>query len=271
MEAAGLGLFMVSAGVFGTLLSYPGSPLNQAIVDPFIRRMLMGLAMGATAVALIYYPWGRQSGAHYNPAITLIFWRLGKTKSLDAAFYIAAQFVGGALGVVLVSKVIGTAFTDPPVNHVATLPGKFGIAAAFAGEVLIAAIMMTMVLVTMNRPQLSRYTGVFAGLLVATFITFEDPLSGMSLNPARTLASALPGRLWDSLWLYFTAPPLGMLLAVELHKLIAGQCRPHCAKLHHSTSHRCIFCGYGMNSVSAAAPQPACTSAGAEFAKSTSD
>jgi aquaporin Z len=58
MEAAALGLFMVSAGLFGTLLGYPRSPVHLAVPDPLLRRALMGLAMGLTAMAIIYSPWG---------------------------------------------------------------------------------------------------------------------------------------------------------------------------------------------------------------------
>ncbi len=64
MEAAGLGIFMISACIFATALEYPGSPLRQSIANPIIRRGLMGLAMGLTAVGIIYSPWGKQSGAH---------------------------------------------------------------------------------------------------------------------------------------------------------------------------------------------------------------
>jgi glycerol uptake facilitator-like aquaporin len=112
MEAAGLGLFMVSAAAFGTLLEYPGSPLNRALPDPLFRRAVMGLAMGATAVAIIYSPWGKRSGAHINPAITLTFFRLGKIEGWDAFFYITAQFLGGLAGILLVALVVGGA-----LNH----------------------------------------------------------------------------------------------------------------------------------------------------------
>ena len=98
-EAAELGLFMISAGLFTILLWHPNSPVPNLIPSEFIRRMLTGIAMGSTAIALIFSPLGKRSGAHFNPAVTLTFWRLGKVKNWDALFYIIAQFVGGIVGV----------------------------------------------------------------------------------------------------------------------------------------------------------------------------
>jgi aquaporin Z len=245
MEGAGLGLFMVSAGLFGTLLFYPGSPAVAALPDPLIRQALMGVIMGLTAIGLIYSPWGQQSGAHLNPAVTLTFWRLGKVATWDAVFYVLAQFAGGALGVLAVLVVLGAAFADPPVHYLATVPGPAGELVALVAEATISFGLMTMVLFATNSPRLMRLTGVFAGCLVALYITFEAPLSGMSMNPARTLASALPGRLFDALWIYFVAPTIGMLLAVEAYRLIRRTPDVICAKLNHHTHRRCIFrCGY---------------------------
>ena len=104
MESAGLGLFMISACVFTVLLEHPASPLRQAIPDPLPRRALIGLAMGLTAVGIIYSPWGKQSGAHLNPSVTLSFFLLGKVRPWDAFFYSAAQFAGGVLGVVVARR-----------------------------------------------------------------------------------------------------------------------------------------------------------------------
>jgi aquaporin Z len=116
---------------------------------------------------------------------------------------------------------------------------------AFAAEAGIAFVLMTVILIVSNRPKLNSLTGLCAGALVALYITFEDPLSGMSMNPARTFGSALVGQIWDSIWIYFTAPPLAMLLAAEVYLRVAGARRVLCAKLHHQNSMRCIFCcGY---------------------------
>jgi aquaporin Z len=212
-----------------------------------LRRFLIGVAMGLTAITLIYSPLGKRSGAHLNPAVTLTFWRLGKIEPWDALFYMLAQFIGGALGVLLVAKVAGAMLIgDTAVNYAVTLPGAPGRWAAFAAELVISFGLMLTVLIVSNRHMLNRYTGIFAGTLVALYITFEAPLSGMSMNPARTVASALPAAIWTDVWIYFLAPPLGMLLAAEVYLLWRGQSSVLCCKLHHGNDSRCIFrCRYG--------------------------
>jgi len=244
MEAAGLGLFMMSAGGFAIVLYHPASPVAQALVQPVLRRLLMGCAMGLTAVGLIYSPWGKQSGAHFNPAVTLTFLRLGRVAAPDALFYVAAQFLGGVAGILLVALLSRGLVADPAVNYVTTVPGAGGESAAFLAELGISLGLMSVVLAVSNTPRVARYTGVCAGLLVAGFITFEAPISGMSMNPARSFASALPAHLWTAFWIYVTAPLIGMLLAAELRLRLSP--RPVlCAKLHHDNPRRCIFrCGY---------------------------
>jgi len=245
IEGALLGLFMVSAGLFATLLESPSSPLRQAIDDPWLRRLAMGLAMGATAMALIYSPWGKRSGAHFNPATTLTFWRLGKVKFWDAMFYPLAQAGGGVLGVLVVLGVLGESFAAPPVSFVATVPGMAGLWLAFLAEASLAFVLILLVLSVSNTPKLAPYIGVMVGCLVALFITVEAPVSGMSINPARSLASALPSGLWTGFWIYLVAPVLGMLFAAEVHLALKHAPRVMCAKLDHRGNYPCIFnCGY---------------------------
>src|SRR5215467_10692634 len=149
-EAAELGLFMISAGLFTILLHHPKSAVVSWIPSEFIRRMLTGLAMGGTAIALAFSPLGKRSGGHFNPAVTLTFWQLDKVKNWDAFFYIVAQFIGGIAGVLIVSQVARMAFAHPNVNFVATLPGPRGARIAFIAELIIAFILMTTVLVVSN-------------------------------------------------------------------------------------------------------------------------
>src|SRR5216117_2211930 len=150
MEAAELGLFMASAGFFGVLLYHPASPTAHAVADPFLRRVVMALAMGLTAIALIYSPWGQRSGAHFNPAVTLTFFRLGKVAGWDAVFYIAAQFTGGVSGVLLSKLILRGIIAHPAVSYVTTVPGPAGVGVAFVAEAAIACGMMLMVLFVSN-------------------------------------------------------------------------------------------------------------------------
>ncbi len=241
MEGAELGIFMISACVFTVLLEYPGSPVYQAIADPFLRRALVGLAMAATAISIVYSGWGKQSGAHFNPAVTLTFLRLKKIAPWDAAFYIVAQFAGSVAGVALASLFIGMALAHENVNFAVTAPGPTGRGVAFAAEIIISFVLFTTILNVSNHKNLSRYTGLFAGALVATYITFEAPYSGMSMNPARTFGSAISARAFGNLWIYFVAPPIGMLLAAEIYMRMRSAKEVYCAKLNHNNSKRCIF------------------------------
>jgi aquaporin Z len=244
IEAALLGTFMLSACVFSVFLFYPGSPVVRLLPDPLHRRVLMGVAMGATAVALNYSAWGKQSGAHYNPAVTLAFARLGKIAHRDVVGYVSAHFAGAVAGVFLAGLVIRKMLAHSDVHYAVTRPGASGVVVAFVAEAVISWILMTVVLTTSNRFRLAPYTGLFAGLLVATFIAIEAPLSGMSMNPARTVGSGFWAHDWTSVWIYFTAPPLGMLLAAELYVRRRGPAGIFCAKLYHPSRKRCIFCEY---------------------------
>ncbi len=238
-EAAELGIFMISAGLFTILLWHPNSPIPHMIPSEIMRRMLTGIAMGSTAIALVFSPLGKRSGAHFNPAVTLTFWRLGKVKNWDAAFYIIAQFIGGIVGVFAVALFVREALSHPTVHYAATLPRPHGMIVAFLAEFAIAFVLMSVVLRVSNTPRIARYTGLFAGALVATYITLEAPFSGMSMNPARTFGSAFVGHLWTGLWIYFTAPVLAMQLAATLY--LRGKGVVYCAKYHHYNRHRCIF------------------------------
>ncbi len=245
IEGAGIGAFMLSALGFCVLLEHPASPLRAALPDPALRRVLMGLAMGATAISLVYSRFGQRSGAHFNPAFTLSFFRLGKLAPADALFYAGFQLAGAVLGTALGALLLGMLPAHPAVNYAITVPGPAGTALAFAGELAISFLQMTAVLAISNHPRLARYTGIAAGCLVATWISVEAPISGMSMNPARTLGSALVAGDFRALWIYFSAPPLGMLAAAQVYTALRGARAVHCAKLHHANDQRCIFrCRY---------------------------
>ena len=247
IEGVCLGLFMISACAFSALLEHPASPVRASVTNANVRRFLIGLAMGLTAILLIYSPMGRRSGAHMNPATTLTFYRLGKVERWDAVFYMLSQFAGGVLGVVVSFALIGATLAHRNVNFAITRPGERGEAAAFISEFLIAFLLMTVILNVSNSRKYERFTGLAAGTMVMLFIAFEAPLSGMSMNPARSFASDFVGMQWNGIWIYFVAPVIGMMTAAEVFVRRRGIHSVICAKLNHSGTARCIFrCGYTM-------------------------
>lgn len=197
--------------------------------------------MGATAIAIVISPWGKRSGGHFNPAITLTFYRLGKVEFWDAWFYVIAQFSGAVSGVALARYALRGALGNHAVRYAVTVPGVYGNNVAFMAELAISFFLMITVLFATNHKRLAPYTAYFVGMLLATYYTFEAPLSGMSTNPARTFGSALHAKYWHALWVYFIAPAMGMLAAGEVFLRVRRGAAPYCAKLHHANNQRCIF------------------------------
>jgi len=127
------------------------------------------------------------------------------------------------------------------VRYAVTVPGVYGNAGAFIGEWTISFVLMSTILFVTNGKKLARYTPYLVGALYAIYIAFETPLSGMSMNPARTFGSALHASYWHAIWIYFIAPTLGMYCAAEVFLRVRGGAAPYCAKLHHANNKRCIF------------------------------
>lgn len=243
IEGTLLGAFMFAACAATVCVEHPGSFVRRRIASGLGRRAIIGVLMGLTAVALIHSPLGRRSGAHMNPAVTLTYLALGKVRAWDAVFYVSAQIAGGLAGVLLSVALLGRRVAHPSVAHVVTVPGRWGRRGAFAGEAAISFVMMGVVLAASNDWRAAPYTGLCAGALLALFITFEAPCSGMSLNPARTLASAIPAGEFRGLWVYCTAPVLGMLLAAGVYTAASGGAGVGCTKLNHSgASRRIVRC-----------------------------
>jgi len=123
------GILMISAGVVTAILQHPGSLIRQTIADPLLRRFVR-VAMGLTAIAIIYSPWGKQSGAHLNPAVTFTAWE--GLNRVDVFLYRGAisRWIG------LVAKVLREAIADPAVNMLSQFLAQVGV--AFLAEVIIS-------------------------------------------------------------------------------------------------------------------------------------
>jgi aquaporin Z len=241
MEGTELGAFMLSTCICGTLIYSNRSPLNSLALSAVFESSLMGIAMAATVFLLIQSPFGRRTGAHFNPAVTLTFFWLHRMHRWDAAFYIAAQFCGAFAGVLAARGIVGLRLSEPPVQFMVTLPGKYGSAIAFAFEFVLSVLLMSTVLYASNHRLLARFTPVLVALLTVLYYVLSPSISGFSVNPARSLSSALFAWIWRGIWIYFSAPCLGMLTAAAIYIRWVGSDRVYCAKVFHDMRSVCPF------------------------------
>lgn len=215
---------MISACFFGTLLEYPHSPVHLAIENQLARQFTMGIAMGLTAYFILTSGWGKKSGAHINPAVSMVNYRNAKISLNDLIGYVVFQTIGGVGAVYLMQMILGHALTDKPVESVVTIPYCGHPVHAFFMESVIAFILMLVVQIVSNSSW-SKHTAKFAGFLVMMYVVIAGPVSGFGMNPARSFASALPARNWNSFWIYLLVPFAGMLLANEIYLLVAKNYR----------------------------------------------
>jgi aquaporin Z len=241
-ELAGTALMLFVGVAAVAFLWGTGSPVPE-IANPMWRRLVTGLLFAGGATAVVYSPLGQRSGAHLNPAITLAFWSLGTIGVHDAAAYVIAQFVGAILGVAAAAA----AWPDlvRSVQFAVTVPGEgWRWTGAFVAETIVTFLLAFTIFVCINKPRFAARTGVIAGSLVALLVTIEAPVSGTSLNPARSLAPALFVPIVRDQWVYLVAPALGALVAARMFRDRWGGSTV-CAKLYHTPAYPCPFAGCG--------------------------
>lgn len=197
--------------------------------------------MGATAILIIRSPMGKRSGAHFNPAITLTYFRLGKIDKWDAGCYVVSHFIGAICGVGISALCLRSRLATPTVDYAVTVPGYGGTGAAFCAEYFMAVLLMLVVLWFSNRPEIAQYTSYLVGVLITFYVFVFAPVSGFSINPARTTGSAVFANVWTAVWLYFVAPLLGMMTSAEIYLRVYGTESVLCAKLHPDPNYPCPF------------------------------
>jgi aquaporin Z len=151
--------------------------------------------------------------------------------------YIAVQIAGALTGAALVLAIWRGWATNVSVG--ATVPKDGGAWAAAGAEVAVTFLLVSLILNFVDRPRLMPFTAAAAGALVAFFVFVEAPVSGTSLNPARTLGPAVVGGTFTDLWIYFLGPPVGALLAVVVYR--HRRSGVACGKLFHTEAVECRF------------------------------
>lgn len=241
MEAGEMAAFILAACLAAALLFFPESPVVELVPNNIARGLMMGLAMGLTAAGLVYSPWGKQSGAHMNPSVSLTFFRLGKISPWDLFFYISFQMIGIAFGALVGTRLITPHLNHPIAEYVVTVPSMGHWAFALGFEGAIGFVTMMVVLYFSNHPEWEPLTGWMAGGVIFLYYFLASPFTVESVAVVKAGESVV-GTLGSAALVYFTAPPLGMLAAAEVFHLFRGHVA--CAKLNHSNDKRCIFCEF---------------------------
>ena len=242
-EGVELALFMISACVFTVILFDPSFPVQNKLPDPALRRLLMGAygLNGNSHHSLLYGQALRSAFQSGHVNLPSSGKDLSDLTPVSTCYAIHWWCRWGRC----VSLFLGRPLNDPSVMYAETVPGKYGTGAAFAAEAFMAALLMGVVLWASNRPSLAPWTGYFVGILITFYVLLFAPVSGFSINPARTMASAVFADGWTAIWLYFSAPLLGMLFSAEVYIRSQGSDRILCAKLHPDPAYECPFlCHY---------------------------
>jgi aquaporin Z len=236
-EFAGTFLLLLNGLSAVAIFFSPGSPVPRWLPNDDVRRLLTGVWFAGGAAVIVLSPIGKTSGGHLNPAVTIGMWRMGKITSWGAAGYALSQVAGaptGAAGAALAWH----AWTDgTPVG--VTTPGDVSAWVAFLAELLCTLGLVYLIFAFVDRPRLMPFTPIAASALVATLVFLEAPISGTSLNPARSLGPALVAGATASLWIYLVAPPIGALAAAALRR--ATHHGVACGKLIHDQAYVCRF------------------------------
>lgn len=240
-ELLGTGL-LIFVGLSAVVFDFGKGLLPPSLIpDVSLRRLITGLIFAGSGSLVAISPFGKLSGAHINPSVSLAFWAHGKMKHLDLIGYIVAQFLGAIIGEVLLLLVWGK-YAHSVTNGM-TLPGAgYPLWLVFVAEMSLTCILVLLIFLFVSSHRLMRWTPLMNWFLVATMVWLESPISGTSLNPARSIGPALLTWLWTSQWLYCIAPPLGGLLAVGLFRLLAiGERDVLTGKLFHEPRYPSIF------------------------------
>lgn len=218
-----------------------GLPMEHLIPNQSIRLLITGLVFAGSGSLVAISPLGKRSGAHINPAVSLAFWLQGKMHHYDIGGYIIGQFIGAIIGAAFLVLVWGKYATS--VRNGMTLPGQnYSIMDAFLAEVLMTFLLVLSIFIFVSSYRLMRWTPLMTWLLVATMVWLEAPVSGASMNPARSIGPALVSCLWQNQWLYCIAPLLGAMLAVGGFRLVTiGERDILTCKLFHVPRYRSIF------------------------------
>jgi MIP family channel proteins len=214
-----------AVGTFFLVLIGPGAAMVNAWGGGVLGVSGIALAFAFVVIAMVY-ALGHVSGAHINPAVTVAFWSARRFPAREVIPYVVAQCVGAAAAAATLRAVLG------PVGHLgATLP-TIPIGAAFAIEWLLSfALMLVIMAVATDDRVAPGFAPLAVGLTVGFCALTGGPLTGASMNPARSFGPAVVGGLWTAHWIYWLAPITGMIAAARLYDWLRDAKAPAASRI----------------------------------------
>jgi aquaporin Z len=218
-----------------------GLPMAQWIPNHSLRLLVTGLCFAGTGSLVALSPLGRLSGGHINPSVSLAFWLHGKMHFRDFLGYVFAQMLGGLVGAAMLAGVWKKYAHS--VQNGMTAPGVgWPLWQVFGWEVLLTGAMVFLIFFFVSSKRLMRWTPLMNWIVVATMVWLEAPISGTSLNPARSFGPALVTGIWKDQWIYAVAPPLGAIIGLILFDLLTPENRQVLTgKLFLAPNYRSVF------------------------------
>jgi aquaporin Z len=209
--------FTEAIGTFILVLAGTGAIIVNEISDGALTHLGISIVFGGVVAAMIYAT-GHISQAHLNPAVTLAFWAGGFFPRRQVLAYILAQCLGAGWASVLLLLLFGRVG-----NLGATLPLHDNWWQAFILEIILTFILMFVIFGSgLDRRAHQGFAGLAIGLTVALEAAFMGPITGASMNPARSFGPALAGGIWQHHWVYWAAPIIGAQLAVGVYRYLSN-------------------------------------------------
>ncbi|WP_287128564.1 MIP/aquaporin family protein [Candidatus Cyanaurora vandensis] len=202
-------------GTFCLVFAGTGAIVVNDVSGGAITHLGISFVFGAVVAALIY-ALGPVSGAHFNPVVTLTFWYLGQCPTRRVCPFIGAQLLGATLASGLLCLCLGKVAALG-----STLPRGGNWPQAFVMELVLTFILMLVICGAALHPGAAPgMAGLAIGLTVGLAAAFGGPISGASMNPARSFGPALVSGTWQAHWIYWVAPLLGAILAGWLWQIL---------------------------------------------------
>lgn len=212
------------AELFGTAVLVLIGCGSAVIAGDNIGYLGISLAFGLAVLTMVY-AIGPISGCHINPAITVAMWLRGKISTQDGISYIIAQMIGAALGAGIIALIVGSTASLGANGFGANYLGGYSMQSAFITEVVFTTLFLLVIFGATAKDAATKFAGVAIGLALAMIHMVTIPVTGTSVNPARSFGPALltGGEALGELWLFIVAPLIGAGFAVFLWKYVFCQ------------------------------------------------